>query len=66
MDGLFHARIHRRGASQVASTLLAEPHRQVAGSALAMHGLALRSQAETLLGALMGFDLGAHGSRLSE
>ena len=60
LNGLFHARIDRLGTAQIAAAFFAQPTRQVARSALAVHRLALGGKTKSLFGPFVGLDLRTH------
>jgi len=62
LDGLFHAGVHRRRATKVATAFLAQAGRQVAGPGVTVHRLSGGRQAEPLLCPFVGLDFGAHRS----
>lgn len=60
LDRFFHAFGNRGRATQIAATLLGQTLGQVAGTTLAVHRLAGRSQSKAFFRAFMSFDFGAH------
>ena len=59
-NGLFHAGIDRRRATQISLPFVGHARLQVAGAGRAMFGLALSGQAKSLLRAFVSFLFGHH------